>query len=388
MGSGCTGSNNDFFQKIEDFKIKYTGPAINALGICNGDTLNEIEAVVLQKLLDYSTGIGISIPSIDLTTCDLFKQDLTCCQTCTDLPCLMKAYLTGLCTLFTDFTTLQNLITTLLNGPYNIGCLSNLGTNPTLNTIIQELIFEFCALVTTVNNLQIQVNNLSSGLNTTIGNFLLTAIQSCNTQVSKSGSGASATITFKGFTPLNGIIAYGGPTTGLFDSTGLGLVNTEMCGWALCNGNNGTIDMRENVPMGAGAGVMGGSGSGPSNIGTPSNYGMGALVGEPKHILLTAELPTTSVSVSGTHSHDLLAVSDAKSTTNISNNIWVIDCTTTAPGTVGPDSSTPPYNIPMTFGGKVLPTTISLTGGITGASNTPHENRQPSRALIFIQRIA
>src|SRR5690606_25363582 len=52
--------------------------------------------------------------------------------------------------------------------------------------------------------------------------------------------------------PQNGMVPYVGdigPT--LFDSSGLGLANSVMDGWAICNGNNGTPDMRGLVAIGA-----------------------------------------------------------------------------------------------------------------------------------------
>lgn len=50
--------------------------------------------------------------------------------------------------------------------------------------------------------------------------------------------------------PMGGIVPYYGAMAN-FDATGLGQIGTPMEGWAVCNGLNGTIDLRGMVPMGA-----------------------------------------------------------------------------------------------------------------------------------------
>lgn len=50
--------------------------------------------------------------------------------------------------------------------------------------------------------------------------------------------------------PTGGIVPYMGSME-YFSNNGLGLVNTPMEGWAICNGLNGTVDLRGMVPFGA-----------------------------------------------------------------------------------------------------------------------------------------
>lgn len=389
MGSGCNSSNNNVFQSgsTSDKNVTYTGPSIAALGICTNDKLSEVEGIILQKIIDFSTGVGICIPNIDLTACELFTNYVTgcCSSSCNELDDLMSIIFDSLCTLYTDYTTLKTELDNFLNTTYAASCLGL--TNPTLTQLLQELLTEFCVLKSTVAALQTQVNTLSSGLSTTIGNQILSSIQSCNSQVSKSGTGASATVTFKGFVPIGGIIPYGGPTAGLF-SGGLGLANTEMCGWAIANGDNGTWDMREEVPVGAGAGVMGGS-TLPSNT-NGANYGMGALVGQAFHTLVIAEIPSGSFSGSGTHTHDIIGVSVNTSTNGAGSNAsFCLDVCTAIPGfpLANTNCAGTANGVPVVFSGKISTATVSISGTTAGGGE-PHENRQPSRALIFIQRIS
>lgn len=396
MGSGCTtggGSTTSIlFQKLTpDTMVQYTGAPIPSLGICTGDLLSEVEAAVLGAIINYSTGVGITLPNLaaDIAACSLFTQYITCCgAACDDLPCLMDIIFKALCILYTDITDLQTLVNSLLNGPYNTGCLTNLPANPTLKQIIQELILEFCILQAQVAALQVQVSTLTSGLPTTIGNFLANAIQSCQVgPVTKTGSGASFQVTFGGFTPVGGIIMYGGSIAGLFDSTGLGLPNTPACGWALANGQvqNGiqTIDMRGYKPVGVNDGTMG-SGSQNAEVNNSlhsgQNYGLNAHGGEINHILSNGEVPPTPLSgsvASGTGSVPFYTVSRKHAQTGDNTMGYMCDGT----GTSTPCPSNPNASISFNIPGG------ALTGSVAGGGNG-HENRDPYRSLYFIQRVA
>jgi len=395
MGSACNNSvSNNYFEKLTpDTGIVYTGPTITALGICTGDRLNEVEAVLLQKILDYATGVGISIPSIDLTTCTAFTSCITCCNNgCTDLPCLLECYKTAICTIWGDVQTLQSQVSALLDGPYNIGCLTGLPTNPTLNQIIQQLILQFCTLQTQVATLTTQVTNLTTGLPVQIGNFLLNALTTCQgtTTLVKTGAGASAQVAFKGFVPIGAIIPYAGPTTNKFDSTGLGLANTDVCDFALCNGKNGTVDMREQVPVGCGAGVMGGS-TLPSNA-SGANYALGALVGQASVTLLSNQsgIPAAAITVNDPgHDHPFYFHAEAAASGNTTQKINFI-------GTINSWTASSSAGLGAAGNGSVGNTTAyigKVYTGITISANAAnaqqsHENRQPSTALLYIQRIA
>ncbi len=61
-----------------------------------------------------------------------------------------------------------------------------------------------------------------------------------------------------------------------------GAVNTVPDGWALCDGQNGTPDLRDRFVVGAGGG-----------------YAVGATGGEASHALTTAEMPSHNHSFSG-----------------------------------------------------------------------------------------
>lgn len=72
--------------------------------------------------------------------------------------------------------------------------------------------------------------------------------------------------------PKGGILPYFGAMTN-FDATGLGIANTAHEGWAVCNGMNGTLDMRGMVPMGATNVPSSGAGSMYGGVEVPSDAG-------------------------------------------------------------------------------------------------------------------
>lgn len=387
MGSGCISSSNTggfgaSFKSIPDTGVKYTGPALSDLGICTGDTLAEVEAVILQKIIDFSEGKGITLTDIDLTQCACFTEKVGCCgkESCQTLECILQAYLDCMCELYADVQTLKTEVGAMYDGPYDVKCLSTVTSASKLPAIIQEMITELCLAEANISILQSQITSLTSTITTTVGNFLLTAIQSCNSQVVKTGTGASTQIRFKGFAPIGGIMPYAG-SLAVFDASGLGITGTEACGWALCNGNNGTIDMKGLVPVGTTN--MGGSPLTPVTSG--ALYSLGNTGGEIAHLLLSAESGTGAHSHPVTdpgHSHIISVNLDSASGSNNSN--YMKFDTTSYTNTL--DGVADVGNIHAKIRNNFTGISIGVGGG-TNAS-AAHENRMPYRALYFIQRVS
>lgn len=117
-----------------------------------------------------------------------------------------------------------------------------------------------------------------------------------------------------------------------FNSTGLGI--NEMDGFAICNGANGTVDLRKRVPVGYD----------PTANTSGFNYSiLGNQFGEEKHTLSIDEMPA--------HNH----------------SAWGETSGQTAGGGSG----------------------IEPVGSVTGTTGggQPHNNIQPSTVVIFYQRI-
>lgn len=388
MGSGCNPSGSfstGSLKPTPDTSVVYTGAPLTQLGICTGDTLAEVDAVILQKIIDYSTAVGISVPSIDLTMCDCFIQKVGCCgkTSCQTLTCILEAYLECLCQLYADVEDLKVKVAAIYDGPYDTKCLTGVTSASKFPAIMQELIKEFCLLVTTVANLQTQVNNLTTGLPTTIGNFMNSAIKGCQTDsIKKAGSGSTFTVTFGGFCPIGTVLMYAGPIAGLFTG-GVGNNPGPMCGWALCDGQSGRLDMRGYFPVGVNDGSMGTGSQNPevdNAVNPGQGYAFGSHAGEIKHQLSAAEVPAVSFSGStaaATGTVDYYQVSRKHASTGDNTMSYQTD----GPGTSTPHGSAPNGHIPFTIPGQTV-------SGSTGGGGGKHENRPPYMALYFIQRIA
>ena len=135
-----------------------------------------------------------------------------------------------------------------------------------------------------------------------------------------------------------------------------GSVGSIPAGWALCDGNNGTPDLRDRFVVGAGS----------------SNYTVGATGGSATVALTAAELPS--------HTHSLTS-GDAASHSHAITTVFNIGGGSTAgmvysaQGQPYPDQAT-------------KATTPALTGssGATGTGSA-HENRPPYYALCYIMNL-
>lgn len=128
-----------------------------------------------------------------------------------------------------------------------------------------------------------------------------------------------------------------------FDATGLGI--GERVGWAICNGANGTADRRGRFVVGYDNRAVD-----PANgIWDIIYNGMGAIGGEKRHTLTTAEMPSHNHSITGS--------------------------TTTS----------------FAGAGAVPGVPIGSTESAGSTNNTgngdPHENRPPFIVTLFIQKI-
>ncbi|MBV6442764.1 MAG: hypothetical protein EPGJADBJ_04488 [Saprospiraceae bacterium] len=143
-----------------------------------------------------------------------------------------------------------------------------------------------------------------------------------------------------------------------FDNTGLG--KWEMLGWAICNGSNGTIDMRSRFPV-----AYDNRNSDPggniwdTNYQTPGNTG-----GEKVHTLIVDEIPA--------HRHTNASIAEGelgmirKSVSGQSTTVTGIDSNGSGSE---PNVIDDPEPMPTAGGGLA------------------HENRPPWKVMVFIQRI-
>src|SRR5688572_3268303 len=107
---------------VPDKCVQYTGPDIPELGICQGDTLFQLEAAMVERLLSFSDGTGITLSELVTSECD-FMED--------QLGVLPKTLQNVLQILWDTGCTLHGMITEIndeiANNPvFNTACLTGL----------------------------------------------------------------------------------------------------------------------------------------------------------------------------------------------------------------------------------------------------------------------
>lgn len=177
--------------------------------------------------------------------------------------------------------------------------------------------------------------------------------------------------------PVGSIMDWYGSFNTNFDTTGLG-ISTGLIGWALCNGANGTPDLRGKFTLMAIDGVP--SVSSPPldpnvdpTVAGNLNFAMNSKGGVQKHQLNISELPS--------HSHN---VSDP----GHNHNQGAFDRLLNATGTntvSGVDNSAGEPN--LTISGIIQDSTTGVTIDNTGG-NQAHQNLPPYFALAKIMRIS
>ncbi len=387
MGSGCVNSNTSG-KKCANITpigcIKWTGDPIPSLGICTGDMMDEVTSVILTKLLTIIDGTGIVMDDLVLH-CDIVKTAMlgkantlfNFLQALFDISCTVNAKVDSVTAIVTAPTV------------YDLKCLTPPSKTDT-PSVLQQLIIEFCAVVTKVNALTADIletdstlNNLTTTIQNTTGNQLLTSITSCNGGygITKTGSGKDASISFDAQVPPFSAVFVWNPTAlGSFDATGKGKTGTPFCGWFVMNGLNGTPDMRGYTAMGATA-LPGITGPGLQSAVDPTTnadltYGtnIGDRKGEVKHKLTISEIPShihnNTISDTG-HTHHV-----APFRANLAGGTNAYDVLASNPTTFStgdPNTSSTSSNVSIV--------NQSIGGDIA------HENRQPSFAGFWITRL-
>jgi len=152
--------------------------------------------------------------------------------------------------------------------------------------------------------------------------------------------------------PIGSVVAISGQIDTRFDASGKGLEGTETEGWAICNGQNRTPDLRNRFLVGAG-----------------DEYNQHAYGGEKMHILTEIEMPKHKHNINDpghTHLYDDYYKKSEKS--DDANDKWVGSNTITFIERVSKQSTT------------------GITVQNAGAG-IAHENRPPYYALFLIMRI-
>jgi microcystin-dependent protein len=336
---------------ISDQCVQYTGPEVPLLGICPGDQLSKVEANIIAELLSLLDGSGIEPTSVTIS-CS-FLQDIIGVASPT-LSNILQMLITASCTLKDLIDTINQQVAN--NPVFNTACLTGLPSSPTRDDILQATVNLVCSIKTTVDAIP----------TTYVKNTDLTTLV---TNIVNNISGGGTVINISQRMIPYTAVAYFGPGSN-FDSGGKGVAANGFDKIYVCNGSNGTPDLRGRVVTGAVRGVPGSLALDPAvdpalSPNTP-NWGMNDKAGECFHILTIAETPThTHTVIDPGHKHQShyrqnLAPQSGSSTLCWANqNDTFIDTTTTTTG-------------------------ISL-GAVGGGQ--PHNNIQPTIAAWYIMYI-
>lgn len=366
MGSGClsTPIPNNCGTPVSSDCVKYRGEPVPALGICTGDTITEVETAIINRLEELIDGTGITLEQVTLSNCQYLsnmfagkdKSLSNLLQLLVDSTCDLKSLIDGI-----------NEALQPSNFQFDLKCLDPI-TNPTNEKIIQGLINKLCSLQTTVDGL-IDAGGDTTIINDAINTALLNLITTAGNKGMKKTTNSSGVTTYYFTGLMMPFMAgwYTGPLN-VFDNSGLGVPGTYAEGFAICNGNNGTQDMRGFVPVGAIQGIPGPSLDSlvdpVANQDNSMNYAVGSKGGLAK-VSLTADQ-------NGPHNH------------SITQNPHTHGYNKPALQSNSDKGGVPDY-IATEYGdtdGALADITINSSG--LGA---PHENRMPYKAGVWVARI-
>lgn len=360
MGSGCNSSK--YLSSCVDMTssdcVKYVGDAVEALGICNGDTITEVVEVILARLQVVAEGKGIKLNDLVAGCADL---DLLIQNSDKELASILKIILDRECSLQSQITTINTVINTTTPITVDLKCLpSTINTRAKLD---QGLIDAICALTDRVATLEANIPQNTS-ITEVVTDILFDKLKSCNGGIEVSGIGVNRTFNFTGMIPVGGRI-FGEFPLNLFDNSGKG--SGIFCNFALANGLNGTRDMTGLVPAGAYV-------QGSTYTGTHNNVGIikgtDTVTLESKHLADH----THTFSDPG-HDHNVKTGPTAGAT--LASGTYVQNTFNSSSGTNSFLNTTDIQNS----------STGIIVGGIQGQSGQAHNNLQPTLYGVWIQRI-
>lgn len=334
--------NNCADRQTTDRCVQYTGVDIPILGICNGDSLYQVEVIILDTLQELATGQGILLS--DVTIGCSFLTDILDGEDKT-LVNLIQMLITAGCSLRAMVQILQDEIDTplVISAP----CLT-LPVNPTRDDILSAIVTRLCSLTTIVTTIQSDYQPAST---------LCAAVSACI---------ASATTQEYTRMPKYCPIPYVGVLS-VFDSTGKGLSAFGYDKVYLCNGNNSTPDLRGRVAIGANTNIVGPALDAAVDPALSANAGYNFAQNTKKgtytDTLSTAQIPA--------HTH---GVNDPGHTHLVANiGQFMRPCGSAC----SPDYE--PGGGGLTSNANTTGITINSTGG-----NQPHNTTQPSYGVAYI----
>lgn len=363
--SNCSNCYNGCTEIVSDRCVRYTGIDVPVLGIQTGDSLSFVEQALITFLTSAIDGTGIK-PIIDpQIICNLVDKYL---PTCKDLSLndVLTAIIKATCDLqeqidliVADIVLINDQLD-VIEADYDVKCLTDVTPSITpssgTHNVLQATIDTLCAFILNVETNYVTIAELpiliQAYLNSTSNSLY-------NTRM----------IPYA-------VVPYFGPLT-VFNPSGAGTGQ-----WAkiyLCNGQNGTPDLRGRALVGAIVGVPGGTlnpAVDPANAGNP-NYNLFDERGANQITLLDTQIPlhthpntATSIVTDPGHQHDYTTPNANGSATGAADS--------------HPDGPLVTKQTVKANTGITVATTITNAAGPVGGG-LPHANIQPVTACYYIQ---
>lgn len=354
----CSNCFNGCVETTSDQCVKYTGLNISTLEISNGDTLSAVIEQITTYLISAMSGAGI-IPTITQGDLCALVSGYLPQQGDITLNDVISALFQSACDLQTQVDALDASITTIEAEYTSLACLTD-GTSPSgTHDVLQAVIDKICLI-----NAEIA----------SIGNSLSTYVPISEIDSYIAAYLSSQSTDTRMYTKMVPYVAY--PYFGSigvnFSADGAGFGDWIKVN--LCNGNNGTPDLRGYEIVGATAGMGGGQ---LETKVTGATYSMGSSYGEMAVTLTTAEMPahahtTTSTITPADHSHDL-TLSENETATEIATN---------------PAATSNRFIDVSTSSSAISTTSLSVSVNVhtTGDGNA-HNNIPPVKAAYYIMYI-
>ena len=308
----CSNCYNGCTEITSDKCVKYTGVDVPILGIKNGDSLSYVEQALITFLGSALDGTGIQPVVAPSDICPVVQANLDDCS-----PLSLNNYLTGIIKTICD---LQTEIDNLQNGgsstPYSVGCVSGVSDNTSTQDVLQQTIIKLCdveqslnTFITDVTTNYVQIVDID----TYIENYL--------------NNNPQQQLISNRMVPF-AVVAYYG-SLNPFDVSGAGLGTWDRI--FLCNGQNGTPDLRGRAVIGAtnmGGGQMNPAVD-PAISGNPS-YDVGVSTGSNQVNLNASQIPShthvataTSTITPNPHNHYMVSMSDEGETNPPATNSFI-----------------------------------------------------------------
>lgn len=371
--SNCSNCYNGCTEIVSDKCVKYTGIDVPVLGIQTGDSLSYVEQALITFLTSTLDGTGIKINLGDIDICALVQAYLPTCGDLTIVD-ISKALIQAACDLQEQIDAIDATLDTL-NADYTIGCLTGVTSSSDTHAIVQAVINKLCQI-------QVDLTALALDLST---NYVSVADIDSYIQAYLDGTGSSTLVNNK-MVPYS-VLPYFGPLSN-FDGTGAGIGN-----WVkiyLCNGQNGTPDLRGRTLVGTTTGMFGGPLSpdvDPSNPANP-NYTLSSTTGANEIFLSSTQIPShthiaTALATVSPNPHSHFVTASGTSVTL--NQTDPIDDTYSSGGNLG-------YSLRGASGqtanlGKTSDVNLTVDVAVSNSSTgggLGHANIQPSIGSYFI----